>query len=714
MISQRSFKMNRRIDWLLRILGVGLLVGYLAYAILLQPGNIPTVADTSQPDLLTTDKHHASVVATTVELAKRYHYRNRSLNNDFSAEILTQYLEELDPQKIYFLASDIRTFESNRYYYDNFLKSGQLDEIFAIYKTYQQRVQERSQFAISMLDYAFDFDLDEQLEVDRSAGGWPINQSAQDELWRRLIKDQLLTLKLDDQDEPIRETLTSRYEQLSGAIAKSNTFDVIETILNSYLQKLDPHSEYFSPHSTSNFRISISQQIEGIGAILRTENKHTVVHEIIRGGPAFLSKNLHKGDRILAVANGTDGTFQNIVGWRIADVVDLIRGPKNTAVNLKVLRADAIAGAPAEEVELIRQTVRLEDQMAKQSTVEISLAGRILQLGVIQLPTFYSSIMNADDSDLAPTSSADDVRRFLLEFQNQHINGLVVDLRGNGGGALQEAVELTSMFIASGPVVQVEDAKDELNIHADNDDQVVYDGPLVVLVDRHSASASEIFAAAIQDYGRGIIVGETTFGKGTLQNLWPLSQTVDEQKIDLGAIKLSTAQFYRVSGISTQHLGVIPDIPFLTNEFITNSGERALDNALPESTLEPPLRFERWHQHFNISSRVSEIRQLNLARMQLNPLMNIMIERDQLYSQRDEVTTVSLNEDIRKQALENDQKERMAYINEVRAIFGLEPTDSVDVDRFPSEQIGDVFLDEAVNVLADLVTLEQMTNRSSS
>ncbi len=690
------------------------IIGYVGYAVLFQQIKSQSIADATPTRLLATSENHAAIVAATAELADNFHYRNKPLTNEFSAEILEEFLNALDPQRAYFLAADIAEFESSRFYYDNFLKKGKLDKIFKVFEVFQQRVQERADFAISMLDYRFNFTLDEQLELDRTNADWLISQADQDALWKRLVKDDILTLKINgDNDAQIVQILATRYERFRNSITMSNAFDVIETFLNAYLKELDPHSEFFSPHSTSNLRISISQQIEGIGAMLRTESEHTVVQGIITGGPAHLSKRLHVGDRIIAVGNDDGESFQDIVGWRIEDVVDLIRGPRGTTVYLKILRKDTVPGGPVDTIALVRQTVKLEEQMAKNSTVEIESEGNILQLGIIQLPAFYSNFMDSDDSETMSSSSADDVRDFLLEFKQQDIDGVVIDLRGNGGGALHESVALTGMFIPSGPVVQVENAASEIDVYKDEDGgEVVYSGPLVVLVDRGSASASEIFASAIQDYGRGIIVGETTFGKGTLQNIWPLSQLAKDRGTDLGALKLSTAQFFRVSGTTTQHLGVIPDVLYPTNEFVATSGERALLNALPGSIIEAAHGAVPWYHKTEISSQIPELRELNRARMELNPLMNILVERDRLAFHRTVPTTVSLNEEQRKIALDLDYSEQLAYINEVRALFSLEPTDSASDDAFPAERIGDVFLDEAVNILADLITLDTVGNRS--
>lgn len=691
-----------------------LVIGYFSYVVLFQQIKTQSIADATPTHLLTTSDNHTVIVAATAELADNFHYRNKALTNEFSAQILDEFLNALDPQRAYFLATDIAEFESSRFYYDNFLKKGKLDKIFTVFRTYQQRVQERADYAISLLDYRFNFTLEEQLELDRTEADWLISVAEQNALWKSLVKDDILTLKINgEDDEQIVKTLAARYERFRNSITMSNTFDVIEIFLNAYLKELDPHSEFFSPHSTSNLRISISQQIEGIGAMLRTESEYTVVQGIITGGPAHLSKRLHAGDRIVAVGNGDGESFQDIVGWRIEDVVDLIRGPRGTTVYLKILRKDAVPGGAVDIVALVRQTVKLEEQMAKNSTIEIESEGKILQLGIIQLPAFYSNFMDSDDSETMNSSSADDVRDFLLEFKQQDIDGIVVDLRGNGGGALQESVALTGMFIPSGPVVQVENATSEIDVYKDDDGgEVVYSGPLVVLVDRGSASASEIFAGAIQDYGRGLIVGETTFGKGTLQNIWPLSQLAKDHGTDLGALKLSTAQFFRVNGTTTQHLGVVPDVQFPTNEFVAESGERALENALPGSVIEAADQAVPWHQKMEIRNLIPELRQLHRARMELNPLMNILVERDRLAFHRTVPTVVSLNEEKRKIALDRDRDEQLLQINEVRTLFGLEPTESVSDDAFPTERIGDVFLDEAVNILADLITSDSVSTRS--
>lgn len=712
MSKQTRFKSTNSKKFFGAFVLAALLVGYFTYITVSRQSETQSIASSSAESLLTTTKHHQSVVAATAKLADKYHYRNKPLTNELSKEILQEYLATLDPQKAYFLASDIVEFESNRLYYDNYLKGGNLNEVFKVFTVYQQRVEERADYAVSLLDYPFDFSLDQELKLDRSSSNWPLDQEEQDDLWKHLVKDDILTLRLNgESEEQISETLGSRYERFRNSIAMSNAFDVIELFLNSYLKELDPHSEFFSPHSSSNLKISISQEIEGIGAMLRNEREHTVVQGIIAGGPAHLSKRLHVGDRIVAVGNGEGGKFRDIVGWRLEDVVDLIRGPKGTTVYLKVLRKDAVPGAGTESIALVRQKVKLEEQMARKSTVEIEAEGEILQLGIIQLPAFYSNFMSTSDSDGTSSSSASDVRRHLTELRDQGVDGVVIDLRGNGGGALQQAVQLTGMFIPSGPVVQVEDSENNLDVYEDTNIEVIYEGPLVVLVDRRSASASEIFAGAIQDYGRGVVVGETTFGKGTLQNIWPLNQLARNDDIDLGALKISTAQFFRVNGTSTQHLGIVPDVIFPTNAFVANSGERALENALLGSVIEPSKHTNPWHQKDRIENKIPELRRLNRIRMELNPLMNVLVERDELTFHRSAASVVSLNEELRKNTLDEDREEQLAYINELRSLFNLEPVDSVSNEVYPSEQIGDVFVDEAVNILTDLITLDVSDTR---
>ena len=695
---------KRRLKGIMKPGFVVLIALFLSYEIFIGESRTRSAIAEQQSSTLSETNYHKAAAVTISRLVSRFHYRDKPLTNEFSEVILEKYLESLDPQKSYFLASDINQFRSNRFYYDDYLVNGDLSQVFTIFRLYQQRVEERTQYAKSILDFSFDFGLDEEYEIDRSNSNWISSQEEYDQLWRRVVKDDILTMKLSDvAPEEIKENLATRYDFFLQSVAKYNADDVTEIFLNSYLRQIEPHSEFFSPHSSENLKISLSQQIEGIGAMLRSEQEHTIVHSVITGGPAARSKKLNSGDKIVGVKNYDENSYTDIIGWRIGDVVDKIRGPKGTKVHLKIIPNDALPGSSAEEVSIIREKVKLEDQIARKSTVEIASNGKILQLGIIRLPAFYSDLYEKNSVE-NERSSSNDVRRLLRELREQEVDGLVMDLRGNGGGALQEAVNLTSLFIESGPIVQVETADGKVDLRSDSDGIIEFDGPLVVLIDRASASASEIFAAAIQDYKRGIVVGETSFGKGVVQTIWPLSRWL--KKDNSGTVKLSTAQFYRIKGTSTQHTGVIPDVLFPTNQFVADMGERSFENAIPAGVISPAKSIHTWHNGSFISNRLPEIRRLNNERAQFNPVLHYLVENERLRLSRAKQKVVPLNEEKRQQALENVRIEQLENLNELRTALGLDATDKLTDEAYPSEQAGDVYRDEALNILSDLISID--------
>ena len=660
---------------------------------------------------LNTDLRHMAAVITTSSLVNLYHYQNRQLNNEFSTVILDGYLTTLDPFKNHFLAQDVRAFDSNRFYFDDFLEDGNLDEIINIFRVYQERVIERAEFAKSILSGSFDFGMHDEIDLDPDNSQWAESREEYDIRWKRLVKDDVLELKLAEMnDDEIKTTLMQRYDRFSQAVTRYDADDVVELFLNSYLREIDPHSGYFSPHSSDNLKISISQQIEGIGAMLRTESEHTIVHSVITGGPAARTEKLNSGDKIVGVGNDQDTDFVDVIGWRLDDVVDLIRGPEGTTVYLKILPKDALPGSMPFELGIVRERVKLEEQMAKKSTVEISTDNNILRLGIISLPAFYSELFDNDSASTRNSSS--DVRILLQELKEQEVDGIVMDLRGNGGGALHEAVALTGLFIETGPVVQVENYNYELDIRWDRDPHIAYEGPLAVLVDRDSASASEIFAGAMKDYRRGIVIGETTFGKGIVQTIWPLSRWTGEE--NSGAVKLSTAQFYRINGSSTQHLGVVPDIVFPTNDFVAATGERALENSLPGGSIDPVKSVVSWKHAQSIANYMTELRLRNSERTVVNPAFEYIVENERQSLARSELTKVHLNEDKRRKVLDDSRTDQLENLNKLRVSLGLEIVEEINEEAYPSERVGDVFLDEALNVLADLIVLNGSVEQQAS
>ncbi len=695
----------------------GILIAVIAVAFLIEGSIFPRADDgqisysSSSDKLLEINEVHRIAVATTYALADRYHYRNRPLDNKFSSEIFENFFTSLDSNKSYFIQADVDEFAQHRFYFDEYLENAELNTIFEIFRRFQERVYERMEFAKELLDYPFDFELSDDFESNRENLDWPKTQEEYDTLWRQTVKDAIITQSLSNPDRlQVLDTLFDRYQRIQQTIGLYKAVDVIEIFLNSYLQEMDPYSEYFSPHNSDNLEIAISQQIEGIGAMLRTENESTVVHSVITGGPAARSKKIHAGDKIIAVAENKFDGYIDIVGWRIGDVVDLIRGPKGSTVYLKLIPSGTLPGDTPVEVEIVREKIKLEDQIANSSTIEIDTDGKLLQLAVISLPAFYSELYQ-DEKGEHQRSSSNDVRKLLKEMDEQNVDGVVIDLRGNGGGALTEAVELTSLFIESGPVVQIEDASGEIEVKSDIDNKIFYDGPLVVLVDRASASASEIFSAAMQDYHRGIVVGETTYGKGMLQTIWPFTQKNGMR--NAGAVKLSTARFYRVTGTSTQHVGVTPDIIFETDQFVSTTGERMLENTIPSGTINPVRYINRWQGSEQQQRIFPEISRRNAERIKLNPVLRYHLENEKHRRLRASKTLVELNENERRASLDEDRNEQLRLINELRRALGLEPAQEL-AGAFPAERAGDAFLDEALNVLVDVITLSESERVSYS
>ncbi len=705
-----------------------LLAAYIAYGVFAQRSEVQYAAAKQDETSLVAARAHHEALALTARLTDAIHFRNRPLDNDFSAVILNRYLTSLDPQKVYFTKADIQNFQSDRYYYDDYLQRGELKHIFHVFDIFRSRVQERAEFAKALLQEHFDFGMSDVLVTDRSDADWIESRVELDGIWKQIVKNDILSLKIDGADpSTINETLNTRYDQFANSILRYSAHNVVEVFLNGYLQELDPHSQYYSPHSADNLEIRLSQQIEGIGAMLRSEDGATVIHSVITGGPAARSGAIHAGDTIVAVSSDSENRrlrhtgspdpqqtdteniagsrirFQDIRGWRLEDVVDLIRGPKGTQVHLKIVRSDSLPGAAPERISIVREKVELLEQMASMETFELEAGGNPLLLAAIRLPAFYSGLFadsNNNDDDVR--SSTRDVAELLAELREQRVDGIVLDLRGNGGGALHEAVNLTSLFIESGPVVQVNKSDGEVEVHYD-EGTIHYGGPLVVLVDRYSASAAEILAGAIQDYKRGIVVGETTFGKGTLQSIIPLGQQGDPK---IGSVKLSTAKFFRINGTSNQYQGVVPDVVFKTNQFVGDFGERSLHNALLGDVIEPVEESIPWHTASAIESSIPTIRSYNQERMEFNPVFDFLVQTERLRERRSAHDSVSLSENIRKQMIADDEQAQLDILNTLRSALNLEPAEEFSAATYPTEVIDSVFLDEALNILVDLITMD--------
>ncbi len=588
-----------------------------------------------------------------------WHYKDTRLDDELSEMIFDGYLDLLDPNYSFFLASDIETFAPYRLRLDDALQHSDPTPAYEMFNVYVQRVKERVEFARAQLKQPMDFTIDESYIWDRSDTKWAKSEAELDEFWRLRVKNDYLRLRLTDkEDEAILETLDDRYENLDRRISELNSDDIFQFFMNAFAQSIEPHTAYMSPRRSENFEISMRLSLEGIGALLGRENEYTSIASVVPGGPADKEGHLKAGDKVLAVGQGKDGKMEDVVGWRVDDVVDLIRGPKHTIVRIEVLHEDTGLNGPTELIEIVRDEVKLEEQAAQSRIIEVPGENEeVVKVGVIDLPVFYLDFTGRAKNLPDYRSSTRDVRRLIDEMKTEGIEGLVVDLRNNGGGSLLEATTLTGLFIDEGPVVQVRNSSGRISTEEDTDPGMAWNGPLAVLVNRYSASASEIFAAAIQDYGRGLVIGETTFGKGTVQNLVDLDDYAppsDEGK--MGQLKITMAQFFRVNGGSTQNRGVVPDIQFPSAGDPDEYGERSLDNALPWTSI-PTANYER---EGNLDRMVAVADYRYQDRIASDQEFGWLLSDVEEYNLNKDKKDISLLESKRREELEKEEAKRAA------------------------------------------------------
>ena len=520
---------------------------HIAAAVMLAlfASNAPAKVIPTDPSELSASQDQLRATELIVQFLNRYHYRNRVLDDAQSEQILQRYLEALDPNRSYFYAADIVEFEKYKYRLDDALREIKLGPAFEIFKLMRVRLEQRVSFAVEQLNQDFDFSVDENFVPDRSESTWAKDQDELDDIWRKRVKNDVLNLTLSGKsDEEISKLLRKRYQRLADRIGQFTSDDVYQMFINAYTATIEPHTSYFSRHASDNFKIRMSLSLEGIGAALQTENEYTIVRRVIPGGPAALSNQLSEDDRITGVGQG-DEAIIDVVGWRLGDVVDLIRGPKGTVVKLQILPKGQTPDGVYKTITLVRNKIKLEEQAAQSEIVQTSTDYGTFRIAIITVPTFYTDFEGREKGDKDFRSTTRDVRRLLSDVQQEQVDGIVIDLRGNGGGSLAEATELTGLFIRSGPVVQVRDSSGRININDDPDPAIAYSGPLAVMVDRHSASASEIFAGAMQDYHRAVIIGEPTFGKGTVQRLVDLNRFARFKGGDLGQLKFTIAPIFQ-------------------------------------------------------------------------------------------------------------------------------------------------------------------------
>jgi carboxyl-terminal processing protease len=533
------------------------------------------------PPVLTPLESQAQTANVTAQILTRYHYKTMPLDDAMSEKIFDRYLKSLDPGRLFLLQTDIDQFTPARTKLDDAINNGDLRIPFAMFNLYEARYYERMAFARKLLVQGFDFAQDESYQFDRSKEAWAKGEAELNDVWRKRVKNDWLRLKLAGKDDKsIRETLAKRYETSLARAARIKSDDVFQIFLESYANAIEPHTDYLGPRDSANFGIAMKLSLVGIGAVLQERDDYTTIRELSPGGPAIRSEKLKVGDRIVSVAQGS-AALVDVVGWRLDDVVALIRGAKASTVRLEILPADAGPDAKTKIVSLVRDQIRLEQQAAKKSIITVKDGAASHQVGVIALPTFYMDFDARSRGDNNYNSATRDVAKLLEELKKEKIDNVVIDLRNNGGGSLAEAIELSGLFIGKGPVVQQKDAQGKIRIESDTSNVPVWTGTVGVLINRGSASASEIFAAAIQDYGRGLIIGEPSFGKGTVQTMLNLDQMAHIEKPKFGELKMTVAQFFRINGGTTQLRGVTPDISLPTMTDPTTFGESSYDNALP-------------------------------------------------------------------------------------------------------------------------------------
>lgn len=612
---------------------------------------------------LSPTKVQSRTASSVVDMLDAMHYEHRTLDANLSSLVFDRYFKDLDGQRAYFLASDIQGFEASRKTFGNDLKKGNMRAAFQIYNRYQQRATERFTFVIAEIGKGIDkldFSKDEIIEVDREKSPWLTTRAELDDLWRKRLKAAALSLKLAGKsNEDIQKTLSKRYKSQLNNIYRTRGDDPFQVFMNSFTETYDPHTEYFSPRTEENFNINMSLSLEGIGAVLQNSDDYTKVVRLVPAGPADKAGQLKTGDRIVAVAQAQQD-FVDVIGWRIDEVVDLIRGPKGTTVRLQVIPAASVDETQTRVISIVRNTVKLEDQAAQKKVLNIKRGEENLRIGVIKLPAFYADFQGMQAGDPNYRSTTRDVKKLINELKTEKISGLVLDLRNNGGGSLSEANALVGLFIGTGPTVQVKNANGKVEVLGDPDPSVIYAGPLVVMVNRLSASAAEIVAGAIQDYGRGIVVGSTTFGKGTVQSL---------RDLEYGQLKLTEAKFYRISGASTQHRGVSADILFPNIFDESEIGESALPNAMPWDTI-PSARYFPYQ---DFSKRLPELRKSSDVRQASDPDFRYMNETIALARELKQQKTISLNEEKRRLEKKGLDERRLAMENRRRAAKGETP-----------------------------------------
>jgi carboxyl-terminal processing protease len=656
------------------------------------------------PGALAPTDDQRSIARKIGRILEETHYSGQVIDDAFSRQVFQHYLEGLDPEHCYFLASDIQEFSVYRERFDDMIHTGDVDPGYLMFDRFKQRNRERMQYAIGLLQAQPDWNTTATYDFDREHAAWPATAADMDQLWKKRVTNDVLALMLAGKTWPqAADILRKRYKTVIQRVDQVKSEDVFEDLMNAYARTYDPHTTYFSPLNSEEYRIQMSLNYEGIGASLQLIDNYVTIMNVIPGGPAAVSGTLKPNDRITGVGQGPQGPVTDVEGWRLDDVVQLIRGKAGTAVRLQVLPAGAAPGSKERVLEFVRNKVTLKAQEAQSKLQTVTDHGRTYKIGIITVPSFYEDIAAENAGDPNYRSTTRDVLRLLDKLETQHIDGLVLDLRDDGGGYLPEATALTGLFTPHGPVVQLRDRGGHIEVLDDPEEAPAYTGPLAVLVNRFSASASEIFAGAIQDYHRGLIIGQNTFGKGTVQNLVPLDRWSDKP-VD-GQLTVTIGKFYRVTGESTQHRGVVPDVTLPSPIDPKDVGEADQPDSLPWDRISGvPFKTSTG------MSAVPSIGQLDAdetARASHDPNYQWLASDINTIAGLRAEHTVSLNLTARREQRSREDKELLAIDNKRRAAFKLPPLTSVEQIDKGKDKIPDVVLDQAADVVADMITLER-------
>jgi carboxyl-terminal processing protease len=668
------------------------------------------------------DEQQSIVAKTVAQFISNYNYKKVELNDSISQVVYNRYIKSLDESHNYLLASDVKDFDKYKTVLDNDVKEGNLSDVFYIFNVYQKRYLEHIQYSIAHIDDNFDYSKNETFVYDRDNQPWVASQSEMDNLWRMRVKYDLLNLKLANPDmAKNKETLKKRYESLLTQANKLNNQDVFQIFMDAFTEAIDPHTNYFNPANAANFNIEMSRQLEGIGAGLSTSNEFITIRSVMTGGPADKSHQINIDDRIVAVAQGKDGAFQNVVGWRIENAIALIRGAKGTTVRLEILPKGTSVSSKPKVVEMVREKIILKDESAKSEIRTYESNGKSLKIGIISVPAFYIDFNDYKSGNPNYKSTTHDVKLIIDSLKQKGVDGIVMDMRQNGGGSLLEAVDLTGLFIKTGPVVQVRNSDNQVEVDKDEDPSIAYTGPLAILVDRFSASATEIFSGAIQDYGRGLIIGTQTYGKGSVQNAIDLDRVISPSVIErisaltkktttkpvntgsqsvFGQLNLTIAKFYRITGNSTQHKGVTPDIQFPSIIPLDKYGEDTEPSAMPFDVIAK----SNYTKVGDFSQVVPQLKKLHDQRMENSASYKYLLQDIAEFKKHEDEKSITLNEQKLKQQRDADDKKSFEDENERRVAMGLPALKKGEAK--PRNEDLDFLKKEAGQILTDYISLD--------